>query len=100
MPSTSVLRARHGECGHRPAHALELDLADGLGLEAVLDRGMQPLRDEDLPRGGAARETRRHDRDVPDGGVVVPPLVADASKRRVADRRAKAEAELVALLLP
>src|SRR5689334_21357179 len=93
---SGVTHAANGECGHRSAEALELELAGAFHVDRLLDGRHDALADQDFPGLCRGREARREDDRGADRGVVVPALEADAAHGRVAGGDADPETELVA----
>ena len=77
-----------------------MEVADRLGLQEVLDRRQETLRDQDLAGLSLATEAGGQVRHRSDGAVVPAPFEADGADRRVALGDADAEVELVAVLPP
>src|SRR5205807_7300409 len=84
----------------RPREAFQLEFARGLGVDVLLDLGVQALCDQDLPTGRLVREPGREVRDDADRRVVRAALETDLAAGRVAEGDAGAEIEVVAALLP
>ena len=79
---------------------LQLQLGNRLCLDAVFERRVPTLTQEDLPRCGLVAETRGEVRDPAENPVVVSSLEPDPAERRVADCDSGAETELVAPFPP
>src|SRR5207249_1892428 len=92
--------AKHVEGRHRPREAAERQLAERLDLHQVLDRGVEPARDEDLAAARLAAQPRGEVGHGADRPVVPAPLEADGAERRVALRDADAEVQVEAQLAP
>ena len=88
------------ESSDSPLESLQLELADQLDLDFVLDLSVEPLGNEDLTRGSFVREPRREIRYGADRRIVEAPLEPHLTARCVAERDAGAEVEVVAALPP
>src|SRR5882672_10871447 len=93
-------RPKHVERSDRPPEAAQRQLAERLRLDKILDRRIEPARDEDLAAARLAAEPRREVGHGADRSVVPAALEADGAQRRVALRDAHAEVQVEAELAP
>src|SRR5882672_10228051 len=93
-------RAKHVEGRHRSREAAQRQLAERLGLDEALDRGVEAARDEDLAAARLAAEPRGEVGHGADRAIVPAALEADGAERRVALRDAHAEVQVEAELAP
>ncbi len=84
----------------RPAEAFELDLADRVGVDDLLDVRKHSLADQDLSWLRVGAEPGREVRDGPERAVVVAAFKADPTERRVAGGDADPQPEVGAALPP
>jgi len=97
---TSVAKSDGSDRDDRPAQSLQLKLPHRLGLDAILNRRVRSLAQQDLAGTGRVAESRSENGDVPDRAVVVAALEPDSTERRVARGDADAESEVVSTLAP
>src|SRR5690242_5423944 len=96
----SVLQCGDVVDGLRLRDALERHLPHRLGDRLARDALERLLVQQDLARLRLAAQARGEVRDAADASVVPASVEADRAERRVADRDADAEPEVVAALLP
>src|SRR5262249_44341446 len=92
--------APHRVSNHRPSEALQVELAQLVGLDLVPDRRVHTLRDQRLTRlrGGAKAGGKVADR--AERAVVVASLEPDPSERCVAGRDSDPQSEVDPALAP
>ena len=86
--------------GSRAAEALERQGLHLLGLELILNRGEQPVADEDLAPRCCLAQARGEDHDVAHCPVVVSALEADPAEGRESDGDPDPQAQVVAAPMP
>src|SRR6185503_14458691 len=82
------------------SHALERQLANGFGLDQLLQDLLRSRAEEDLPGLRLAGKAGGEDGDVADCAVVVASIEADPPEGRVAHGNPHAEAQLIAEIAP
>src|SRR5213592_3082717 len=82
------LQPAHAEGRNRSLEALEVELADRLGVDQRPGLGVDALADEDLAGGGLGAEAGGEVGHAADGAVVEAALEADGADGRVALRDA------------
>jgi hypothetical protein len=80
----------------RPPDPLQLELADWLDLDGVLDLRQHTRTNQDLSRLGFIAKPRGNIGHRPDGRVIEAPLEADGAERSEAVRDADAKANVMA----